>query len=81
MTTATQADFLAETADLLRRTPDVLRALLAGLPESWGDTPDKDGGWRPRDVVGHLTDAVRSGDRRPTELLDDEGHSATTLQR
>ena len=51
------ADFLAETTDLLRRTPQVLRALLTGLPESWGDTPDTAGGWRPRDVVGHLISA------------------------
>jgi DinB superfamily len=50
-------DFLVDTTDLLRRTPDVLRALLAGLPESWGETPDTEGGWRPRDVVGHLITA------------------------
>jgi DinB family protein len=49
--------FLAETTDLLRRTPEVVRALLAGLPASWGDTPDTEGGWRPRDVVGHLITA------------------------
>jgi hypothetical protein len=48
------ADFLAETTDLLRRTPDVLRGLLSGLPEGWTDTPDTEDGWRPRDVVGHL---------------------------
>ena len=48
------SQFLEETTDLLRRTPDVLRSLLVGLPESWGETPDKEGGWRPRDVVGHL---------------------------
>lgn len=48
------SDFLTETTDLLRRTPDVLRALLLGLPESWTDTPDVADGWRPRDVVGHL---------------------------
>jgi hypothetical protein len=47
-------DFLAETTDLLQRTPKVVRALLAGLPEAWVDTPDVAGGWRPRDVVGHL---------------------------
>jgi DinB family protein len=47
-------DFIAETTDLLARTPLVLRALLGGLPESWTGTPDADGGWRPRDVVGHL---------------------------
>lgn len=46
--------FLAETTDLLRRTPEVLRDLLLGLPESWIDTPDTAEGWRPRDVVGHL---------------------------
>ncbi|HEX2765277.1 MAG TPA: DinB family protein [Candidatus Limnocylindria bacterium] len=48
-------DFLRETSDLLRRTPEVLRALLVGLPEAWTDTADVPiGGWRPRDVVGHL---------------------------
>lgn len=48
-------DFVADTTDLLRRTPEVLRALLTGLPERWTETPDvPDGGWRPRDVVGHL---------------------------
>ena len=51
------SEFLAETTDLLRRTPDVLRALLAVLPDSWGSTADIEGGWRPRDVVGHLISA------------------------
>ena len=51
------SDFLAETTDLLGRTPEVLRALLVGLPESWGATADTEGGWRPRDVVGHLITA------------------------
>lgn len=46
--------FLDETTDLLRRTPELLRALLVGLPDSWTDTPDLPDGWRPRDVVGHL---------------------------
>jgi hypothetical protein len=47
-------DFLTETTDLLRRTPEVLRALLLRAPERWLDTPDTPDGWRPRDVVGHL---------------------------
>ena len=47
-------NFIVETRDLLRRTPDVLRALLGGLPDSWTSTPDVAGGWRPRDVLGHL---------------------------
>lgn len=49
------SDFIAETTDLLRRTPELLRALLTGLPEAWTDTADvPDNGWRPKDVVGHL---------------------------
>jgi hypothetical protein len=48
------SDFVTETTDLLRRTPGVLHALLAGLPDRWTDTPDVADGWRPRDVVGHL---------------------------
>lgn len=49
------SDFLAETTELLRRTPDVLRTLLIGLPETWTDTTDvPENGWRPKDVVGHL---------------------------
>ena len=51
------SEFLVETKDLLWRTPEVLRALLVGLPDSWVDTPDVNGGWRPRDVVGHLITA------------------------
>jgi hypothetical protein len=46
--------FIADTTAVLARTPDVLRALLIGLPQAWTDTPDVADGWRPRDVVGHL---------------------------
>jgi hypothetical protein len=46
--------FIAQTTAVLTRTPEVLRALLVGLPERWTDTPDTADGWRPRDVVGHL---------------------------
>ena len=49
------AAFIDETTNVLRRTPEVLRALLVGLPESWTDTTDApENGWRPHDVVGHL---------------------------
>ena len=50
-------DFLTETTDLLRRTPDVIRALLGGLPVAWTTTQDVEGGWTPTDVVGHLVTA------------------------
>jgi DinB family protein len=49
-----RSDFIAETTAVLKRTPEVLRVLLTGLPEGWTDTPDTTDGWRPRDVVGHL---------------------------
>lgn len=49
--------FLADTTNLLRRTPVMVRALLEALPETWTNTPDVDGGWQPRDVVGHLISA------------------------
>jgi hypothetical protein len=49
-----QTGFIAETTAVLERTPQVLRGLLVGLPETWTDTPDTADGWRPRDVVGHL---------------------------
>lgn len=79
-------DFLAETTDLLRRTPEVLRALLAGLPETWGSTSDTEGGWRPRDVVGHLISAeledwiprarriLEDGTARPFDPFDRFAH-------
>jgi len=51
---ASDSTFLAETTNLLGRTPLVLQALLSSLPASWTDTPDTPDGWRPRDVVGHL---------------------------
>lgn len=49
--------FLVEMTGLLRRTPEVLRAQLSGLGDTWTGTPDVAGGWRPRDVVGHLVSA------------------------
>jgi hypothetical protein len=49
------SDFIGQTTDLLRRTPELLRALLVGLPDDWTDTTDvPENGWRPKDVVGHL---------------------------
>lgn len=48
-------DFIGEMTSVLRRTPDLLRTLLVGLPDSWTDTTDvPTAGWRPHDVVGHL---------------------------
>jgi uncharacterized damage-inducible protein DinB len=69
-------DFIGETTDLLRRTPAVLRALLVGLPESWTDTADvPEGGWRPRDVVGHLITGELTDWIERTERILEHGTS------
>jgi hypothetical protein len=80
------SDFLDETTDLLRRTPDLLRALLLGLPDGWKDTPDVVDGWRPHDVVGHLISAelddwipraeriLTDGTSRPFDAFDRFAH-------
>lgn len=47
---------LTEATAVLRRTPGTLRALLAGLPESWLYGAEGPGTWSPFDVVGHLID-------------------------
>ncbi len=68
-------DFLAETTDLLRRTPEVLRALLVGAPDAWVDTPDTAEGWRPRDVVGHLITGEQTDWMTRTRRILEDGTS------
>ena len=71
LTRPVETGFIAETTAVLRRTPDVLRSLLVGLPEAWTDTPDAADGWRPRDVVGHLiTGEQRDWIARTRRILD-----------
>jgi hypothetical protein len=67
------ADFIDETRDVLRRTPEVLRALLMGASETWTTTPDVSGGWRPRDVVGHLISGELEDWIPRTERILDHG--------
>ena len=68
-------DFIAETTDLLARTPAVLRALLIGLPEAWTNEPDAADGWRPRDVVGHLITAEQTDWMQRTRRILEQGTS------
>jgi hypothetical protein len=78
--------FLSDTVDVLRRTPPVVSALLTGVPDRWTQTPDVAGGWRPRDVVGHLISAeiddwipraeriLADGTSKPFEAFDRFAH-------
>jgi hypothetical protein len=45
---------------VLERTPGVLRALLAGLPDVWTRQNEGPETWSPREVVGHLIEGERS---------------------
>ena len=42
---------------VLEAAPDKLRAAVAGLGDAQLDTPYRDGGWTPRQVVHHLPDS------------------------
>jgi hypothetical protein len=69
------SEFIRETTDLLRRTPDLLRTLLHGIPPSWADTADVEGGWRPKDVVGHLITGEQTDWITRTQRILDHGTS------
>jgi hypothetical protein len=45
---------------VLERTPNVLRALLVGLPDAWTQQNEGPETWSPREVVGHLIEGERS---------------------
>jgi len=45
---------------ILRRTPGVVRTLLADLPSEWIDQTEGPGTWSPFDVVGHLIHGERT---------------------
>lgn len=47
---------LADGIPVLRRTPAVIRALLADLPDAWLRATEGPDTWSPFDVLGHLID-------------------------
>ena len=75
---------------VLRRTPSVVRDLLADLPGPWIEATEGPGTWSPFDVVGHLihgerTDWVpriehmlRHGDSVPFPVFDREAMFAAS---
>ena len=70
---------------VLRRTPSVIRDLLADLPASWTNAVEGPNTWSPFDVVGHLIQGertdwmprvehlLRHGDAVPFPPFDREG--------
>jgi hypothetical protein len=54
-------EFHLDTAlPILRRTPSVVRTLLADLPQDWIEQTEGPGTWSPFDVVGHLIHGERT---------------------
>lgn len=56
---ATEMD-VATATPILERTPGVLRALLAGLPERWLTHDEGPGTWSPTQIIIHLIAAERA---------------------
>ena len=51
---------LSDAVLLLSRTPEVLRSLLAGLPDGWLNANEGGETWSPTQVVAHLSMADRT---------------------
>lgn len=68
---------LDEALPVLERTPAVLRALLADLPDGWVSATEGDGTWSPFDVVGHLIHGERTDWIPRAELILGHGEAVT----
>jgi hypothetical protein len=51
---------LTQGIAVLERTPQTLRAMLAGLPPAWTDATEGPDTWSPYVIVGHLIHAERT---------------------
>ena len=65
----------ADAIPMLRSTPEVLRAWLAGLPDSWTAVNEGPETWSPFDIVGHLIHGERTDWIPRVELLLAQGES------
>ena len=87
------AHSLEQTVALLARTPDVLNALLRGLPAAWTLRNEGDGTWTAFDVVAHLIHAEHDdwiprtqcildhGEDQPFPPFDREGNFTASRQK
>jgi hypothetical protein len=58
---------------VLERTPDTLRALLAGLPPGWTDATEGPETWSPYVIVGHLIHGERTDWIPRAQIILDQG--------
>jgi DinB family protein len=66
---------LDETLVLLARTPEVLKTLLRGLPETWTMKNEGDGSWSAFEVVAHLIHAENDDWIPRTRCILDHGET------
>jgi hypothetical protein len=66
---------LEETISLLSRTPQVLDALLRGLPEVWTLRNEGAESWTAFDVIGHLIHGERTDWMPRTRIVLESGES------
>lgn len=64
---------IAEASEILRRTPEALRALLDGLPEPWLGSNEGPGTWCAAEVLAHLADLERQDWIPRLRIILDEG--------
>lgn len=60
---------------VLERTPEVLRTMLAGLPEEWVERNEGGETWSPYTVIGHLVHGERADWIPRARIILDEGES------
>ena len=70
---------LQEGVLFLGRTPAILRALLAGLPEGWTTSNEGPDTWSPYDVLGHLIHGEKT-DWIPRARHILQGHSRVPFE-
>jgi hypothetical protein len=67
---------LDRAVPVLERTPGVLRALLAGLPDEWTRATEGPETWSPFDVLGHLIHGERTDWLPRVEIMLRDGESS-----
>ena len=68
---------LAESIEILSKTPIVVSNLLRGLPELWIKTNEGGDTWSPYDVVGHLIHGEKTDWIPRAMLILDQGEDKT----
>jgi uncharacterized damage-inducible protein DinB len=71
-------DFSLETGtEVLRATPEALRAMLSNLSEGWLEGNEGPGTWSPSQVLGHLTHIEESDWIDRTRIILEHGTTRT----